>query len=248
MVAIPECILSRLEEPLTPEQEEAVQQGKVGFEANDAHAGTMLCLRPSAWGAPSYWIWTYSELSTGIQHYSPKSTSADRIPWGMFEVGGLRVCPSSQHDTWPPKQKKSKFTKKKTNLYVIQSEAGGPFKVGVSEDVASRLSQLQTGSPFKLKVIDEYNGVSFEVEKKVHEELKKYRLHGEWFEERALGLVEGIVKKLSEGDNLSFCSHHTIADVVQSLKDGNICIKEAAYLLSQIKTRAMLSTAPVSKS
>ena len=204
MFAIPECILSRLEEPLTPEQEEAVQQGKMGFEAKDVRAGRNLTLYPTTWGAPSYWIWAYRELSSGIEHYSPNSTSAGRIPWDMFLVGVLKPIPLGAVDHWPPTSGKEKRENQKTNLYLIQAENGGPIKIGVSSNIESRLSQLQTGSPFILRVIGEYNGVSPSLEKQVHAELAEYRLHGEWFNPVVIDLVPEVVKMLTDDNPFAF--------------------------------------------
>lgn len=60
-------------------------------------------------------------------------------------------------------------------------------KIGVTSGKAEgRLSQLQTGNPFKLKMYERifltYSHLSaFDVEKTLHEKFKNYRLEGEWF-------------------------------------------------------------------
>jgi predicted GIY-YIG superfamily endonuclease len=58
-------------------------------------------------------------------------------------------------------------------------------KVGVSADVAKRVKQLATGSPFEIVlsyVMDVYSmELAYRAEKKIHESLKQYRGNGEWF-------------------------------------------------------------------
>jgi hypothetical protein len=69
------------------------------------------------------------------------------------------------------------------DLYIIQSNDNGAFKVGVSKNPIKRLSQLQTGSPFKLKIILILEGKS-RLEKRLHDQLRSFRLgnfKGEWF-------------------------------------------------------------------
>jgi hypothetical protein len=61
-------------------------------------------------------------------------------------------------------------------------------KIGVSSGkIEGRLSQLQTGNPFKLKMYERiflnytFFLDAFDVEKAFHEKFKDYRLEGEWF-------------------------------------------------------------------
>jgi hypothetical protein len=65
----------------------------------------------------------------------------------------------------------------------IYAIGGGPFiKIGHARDVDSRLSQLQTGSPFDLVVLERcecnYPDV---LEGLWHKRLRKYRKQGEWY-------------------------------------------------------------------
>lgn len=63
--------------------------------------------------------------------------------------------------------------------YFIQSECGGPIKVGFTKGrPQQRLMELQTGSPLKLKLVGWMEGNS---EREVHAQLHWARLHGEWF-------------------------------------------------------------------
>lgn len=65
-------------------------------------------------------------------------------------------------------------------IYVIQGELGGPIKIGYSQDVAQRVKELQTGYPDDLKVLHMFPG-NMDIEAKIHQDLKKYRMRGEWF-------------------------------------------------------------------
>ncbi len=73
-------------------------------------------------------------------------------------------------------------TVKRTNVYIVQSNIGGPIKIGRSNSISSRTKMLQIGSPFKLSVIKEFKNVKVEFEKYLHEKFKQHRLHGEWFD------------------------------------------------------------------
>lgn len=86
------------------------------------------------------------------------------------------------------------------HLYVIQSRVNGAFKVGRSSHPQKRLAQLQTGSPYKLKlilVVENAGGRELEI----HRRLKGYRsqgsMKGEWFVEPGLSeLPEDIYSLL----------------------------------------------------
>jgi len=71
----------------------------------------------------------------------------------------------------------------KKDLYIIQSSKNGAFKVGISKEPNKRLRQLQTGSPYRLKMILILKEKSY-LEKTLHETLRSFRLgnfKGEWF-------------------------------------------------------------------
>lgn len=67
---------------------------------------------------------------------------------------------------------------------MVPTKAGVPFKVGLSRNPHARLSQVQTGCPFKLSLYysDLSCGGDFnEFEKQVHRRLSHLALKGEWF-------------------------------------------------------------------
>ena len=88
----------------------------------------------------------------------------------------------------------------KKDLYILQSYKTGAIKIGISKDVKRRVKSLQTGSPYKLKVILILKNRA-DLEKPLHNKLKKYKTKfgsGEWFSFDSLpSLPDWIYEKLS---------------------------------------------------
>lgn len=96
------------------------------------------------------------------------------------------------------------------HLYIIQSDVTGAFKVGRSKNVQKRLKQLQTGSPYKLKLILELKHQGY-IEKQLHEILKihKCRKNGEWFDFAATGYLPDEITEMLDLDVVnSWWNHH----------------------------------------
>jgi hypothetical protein len=56
-----------------------------------------------------------------------------------------------------------------------------PVKIGFTDkSVKSRLESLQTGNPYKLVVLFEFNG-TYALERAIHRRLACHRANGEWF-------------------------------------------------------------------
>ena len=66
-------------------------------------------------------------------------------------------------------------------VYLINADTTDKYKIGYTKDVKSRIKSLQTGCPYKLKLIKEVLGDS-EQEKVFHKTWKSHRKRGEWFE------------------------------------------------------------------
>jgi len=64
-------------------------------------------------------------------------------------------------------------------VYFISSD-DGPIKIGSTWDVRKRLSNLQTASPHKLKILATTGGGNF-MEIHYHGRFKEHRIRGEWF-------------------------------------------------------------------
>jgi hypothetical protein len=69
---------------------------------------------------------------------------------------------------------------RETVVYFIQSEDGGPVKIGHADDLAKRLSQLQTARADELVVLATVNG-TLETEREMHRRFAHLRQKGEWF-------------------------------------------------------------------
>jgi hypothetical protein len=65
-------------------------------------------------------------------------------------------------------------------VYFIQIGDSGPIKIGVSVDVQKRLQQLQTASPYQLRLLAKLlGGESKEAE--LHRRFAAFKMQGEWF-------------------------------------------------------------------
>jgi DNA-binding XRE family transcriptional regulator len=69
-------------------------------------------------------------------------------------------------------------------IYVIRA-VGGPAKIGFACDPKKRMRQIQTTSPFSLRLVYILpcgGGNHRDVEEHIHGELKAFQLTGEWFD------------------------------------------------------------------
>ena len=67
-------------------------------------------------------------------------------------------------------------------LYVINIESTDLHKIGVTNNMKSRLSQIATSSPFELSIVKEYKTpIASILEKELHEEFSGVRAQREWF-------------------------------------------------------------------
>lgn len=65
-------------------------------------------------------------------------------------------------------------------VYLIVDETNTYCKIGNANNVQKRLSQLQTGCPFRLRVESFCDGGA-RLEREMHRDLQEFRLSGEWF-------------------------------------------------------------------
>ena len=85
---------------------------------------------------------------------------------------------------------------KRNHLYVI--EGGGFFKIGISTNVPSRFSGLQTSNPFPLRLLKSWQTDEAEnYEKRLHRKFSRFRKSGEWF-----ALPESEVNKIATAERL----------------------------------------------
>lgn len=67
-------------------------------------------------------------------------------------------------------------------VYMIQCESTGRIKIGITDDVESRVGDIQRMSPSKLNIIAVFASDGNAVEGFFHRTFRNYRIHGEWFE------------------------------------------------------------------
>lgn len=115
-------------------------------------------------------------------------------------------------------------------VYIFCYEDGdsvkGPCKIGITKSLASRLAQVQTGSPHKIVFLGSLllapRELARDFERGLHEMLSTKRLHGEWFDlepGQAAGLLAHLARMLFEG----------MAPSSEILED--LCHKSGAYQL-----------------
>lgn len=66
-------------------------------------------------------------------------------------------------------------------VYVIQGDPETPIKVGIANDVHKRMKGIQTGYPWRLRLLFAIPGDQH-LEWYLHQRLKGHRLLGEWFQ------------------------------------------------------------------
>lgn len=71
---------------------------------------------------------------------------------------------------------------KKNFLYILTMENSDLFKVGVTNDIEKRLSNIQTGNPNKIRILfcDEMED-AYKIESRIKIKYKKYIKNGEWY-------------------------------------------------------------------
>jgi hypothetical protein len=101
----------------------------------------------------------------------------DRIRGAQDEAHRLRMLLPPDYTT--VERRPSTFT------YFIQvvmpnPVEPGPIKIGIAGDVAARMAQLQTGSPFELYLMGYVPGGK-KLERELHQKYAHLHLRGEWF-------------------------------------------------------------------
>lgn len=83
------------------------------------------------------------------------------------------------------------------SVYFVQSQAGGPIKIGYAAHPTKRLGDLKVGSPQPLVLLLEITG-GRALESELHARFSAGRLHGEWFAADTAGLIDYIAQRRTE--------------------------------------------------
>lgn len=81
------------------------------------------------------------------------------------------------------------------DIYFLHSEINNLIKIGFSSSIKSRISDLRSMSPVKLKLLGRMDG-GMKQEKELHKMFSSVRSHGEWFHasEKLMTFIKGITK------------------------------------------------------
>ncbi len=82
-------------------------------------------------------------------------------------------------------------------LYFIQSNKTGLIKIGRAKNPHKRIRELQTGNGEELRLIAYFKGWAWR-ERDLHELLKDFRLHGEWFSYDCVPYIPDDIYELIE--------------------------------------------------
>uniref|UniRef100_A0A6M3IE98 Bacteriophage T5 Orf172 DNA-binding domain-containing protein n=1 Tax=viral metagenome TaxID=1070528 RepID=A0A6M3IE98_9ZZZZ len=175
--------------PITNEEYSLFESNQLGFEGDNQSEGCLIFVKlmPTPL-SPSYWIFSISELKTGIETYSKTPISCSRIPWSMFKNIKFKAMPMLPIMKYPEIYKKISIIESQS-LYIIQAINGGAVKIGISHCPEERLKYLQTGSPVPLRIIRCYKDRGL-IESKLHKKFSDFKLHGEWFDEVIIPLID----------------------------------------------------------
>ena len=98
---------------------------------------------------------------------------------------GIRKCAMNFDDPVDISDVKDKFysDSAKSYLYIMHDDSNNNIKIGVTNNIDRRLSELQTASAGALNMmyISPKCDNAYEIERKVHDHFSAYRKNGEWF-------------------------------------------------------------------
>ncbi len=81
-------------------------------------------------------------------------------------------------------------------VYLIHAQGTNRYKIGRSIDPVSRYKTLQTQSPYPLVILDCFPTLDAATDEAyLHETLKEFRVHGEWFEGNFQPLTNHLYQK-----------------------------------------------------
>jgi len=135
-----------------------------------------------------YWYIARLDIKSGIVRAPEHEVAGSRIPYAIDELGYkfheprllIKDSIRRNYNQWTVKKTKKESTPQ--DVYFIQGEYGGPIKIGIANDIQSRLASHQTGSPVILRIVGISSNGGKKLESKLHKQFADIRLHGEWFE------------------------------------------------------------------
>lgn len=86
-------------------------------------------------------------------------------------------------------------------LYIIGNKTQRICKIGVSNIPGKRVSQIQTGCPYKVELLAFFDELGFESEREYHKRYKSAKMYGEWFR-----MTPEIISIVSDYEKQKGCS------------------------------------------
>lgn len=135
-------------------------------------------------------------------------------------------------------------------IYFLQGKVGTPIKIGYTQTaatLASRVSSLQTGYPWRLRVLARCDGTKQD-ERRIHEVFAGYRLMGEWFDP-APRMGQFIAECVRAGVRRALAAHRAAiqADgssqwdelfVGEARSSDLLCLRAGALRAARLENRA----------
>lgn len=89
-------------------------------------------------------------------------------------------------------------------IYFVQAVKSKAIKIGVTNDPAKRLMQLQTGSHEPLVLLGTIPG-DYTEESRLHRQFAPYRIHGEWFrsDDQFMAEIQRLITPILRGLNFA---------------------------------------------
>lgn len=135
--------------------------------------------------------------------------------------------------------------KGRSGVYVIEASGIGRVKVGVSKNVDSRASELQSGSPVPLRVSHVFETDDpYGVERAAHRALARYRVYREWFECSASMAAGAVHAAIRGGASSRLVNHFSDTPTnrerpLESISDQEVFVN---YTVPQAAAVAQVST------
>lgn len=108
-------------------------------------------------------------------------------------------------------------------VYILRAVGVGRIKVGFTDDIVRRAAEIQAMCPVDIEVVEVLDGAGFAQEAWLHQMLRDYWCHGEWFEEdggleqakRSFAIYRGATDAVAE-----MLTRHVPAELWDSIKSN----------------------------
>jgi len=93
-------------------------------------------------------------------------------------------------------------------VYFARTKSSGAVKIGVSKEPEQRVKELQTGNPMEIEVIltttPPEGHTALEWEQGLQKLCQSYKMNGEWFEEKVIHYLNGLLHGLGSEKKETF--------------------------------------------